>query len=535
MFEIFKYQNKRLRFHFLSIWILLYFWKCASNPPIPQPEPLPEPEPVVIIPDTVKIIPPSPPKEISIISVKYNINNMEIKWEKSIDPNFDEYRLLQSIGFKGTQDTIFSSKNINDMTLTLENFDPTKENYFWIDVKNITGLHTSGEKSTHDLEIKPPISSSLKTVEGKYDLKIQWSLNKDVDFDQYILMRSKTESMSNKEEIETFLVREDTTHILSLDSIYYYQIKTKDIWGLESLSNIIKGDYTISLWDKEYSMVETKKIDLSNQKLFGSIPSEIGRLLNLEILFLQNNFLSGSLPNQLWDLKNLRILNISKNQFRGNVPSEIHQVESLNEIWFSGNKFSGSLPFQIFTIKNITHINLSNNQLTGHISESVANLKNLVYLNLFDNKLVGSIPAELGECSKLEFLSLGRNNLSGTIPPEISKASQLESIALFENQLSGEIPIEILELKNLVYLGLFGNQFKGELSNEIFKNANLSYLRINNNKLQKVNYDSLCASGYNWDNSIYFDLSDNEFRDSIPECFSEPVFYEIYTSFKNKD
>ena len=40
-------------------------------------------------------------------------------------------------------------------------------------------------------------------------------------------------------------------------------------------------------------MVNTKKIDLVKNKLFGPIPKEIGKLFNLEVLLLQNNFLTG--------------------------------------------------------------------------------------------------------------------------------------------------------------------------------------------------------------------------------------------------
>ena len=84
-----------------------------------------------------------------------------------------------------------------------------------------------------------------------------------------------------------------------------------------------------------------------------------------------------------------------------------------------------------------------------------------------------------------------------------------------------------MELENLVYLGLFDNQLVGRVSNKIFDNSNLSYLRLNKNNLEKVNYDSLCESGYDWSNSIYFDLSENDFKEKIPECFSGPVFLKF--------
>ena len=512
--------------------MVLFLWRCASTPPPPPPPTAPEP--VVEKQEPPSVIQPSPPIGIKIQSVTYDRYEMVIKWEKSADVDFGSYRLLQTIGDGKGQDTIFVTSDISQTTFALEKFDPTKKNWFWVDVKNTTGLHTSGERKSNTLELEAPKSSNLQTLDGRYDLKIQWTMNKDDDFERYAIYRSSMADMKDKEKVKDVLLREDTIQVLSLDSVYFYQVETQDYWGLTSYSNVVKGDYQVKIWEEEYSIVQTKKIDLTSKKLFGRIPPEFGKLLNLEILLLQNNFLSGDIPEEFWDLRKLRVLNISKNQFGGKIPVDIHKANAMQEIWFANNNFEGNIPHQIFTLKNLTHINLSSNNLSGNVSEAISNCEQLVYLNLYDNNLIGSIPEEIGQLKSLEFLSLGKNQLTGEIPPEIAGAIKLESIALFENQLIGSIPIEIMELKQLKYLGLFDNQLMGRVSNQIFDKSELSYLRLNNNKLEKVNYDSLCKSGYDWDNSIYFDLSDNDFKEKLPACFSETVFYEIYSSFKDK-
>ena len=513
--------------------MVLFIWRCASTPPQP-PMPPPTPEPVVKKPELTPLIPPSPPRGLIVQSVTYDRDKMVIEWEKSEDTDFDSYRLLQAMGSGKDSDTIFVTNDINQTNFVLEKFDPTKENWFWIDVRNTTGLHTSGARKSNILELEAPKGSSLQTMEGRYDLKLQWTMNKDEDFERYTIYRSSMAEMKNKEKVKDVLIKEDTIQVLSLDSVYFYQVVTQDYWGLTSYSNVVKGDYQVKIWEEEYSIVQTRKIDLTSKKLFGTIPPEFGKLLNLEILLLQNNFLTGDLPEELWNLRKLRVLNISKNQFGGKIPVDIHKANAIQEIWFANNNFDGNIPHQIFTLRNLTHINLSSNRLSGNISESVSNLENLIYLNLFDNNLMGSIPSEIGELKNLEFLSLGKNKLTGKIPPEIAGADMLKSIALFENRLTGKIPIEVVSLKNLVYLGLFDNQLGGNISHHIFENSNFSYLRLNDNILEQVNYDSLCQSGYNWSNSIYFDVSDNDFKEKLPTCFSERVFYEIYSSFKDK-
>ena len=517
----------------ILILLVLVLFRCSSAPQPPPPSPQITKK-VEIKSETISLEPPSPPEQLRINFVKYNLNEMVIQWEASQDPDFEFYRLIQSVGTKDDPDTIFVTADIEKTKFTLNIFDPKIENWFWVDVKNSTGLHSSGPKKSNSLETQSPTSPTLKTVEGRHDLQIQWTVNNDNDFKKYTICRSRTSDMKNEEVLIDIFNRLDTNHVLALDAVFFYQIETVDRWGLSSRSNIIKGDYNVTIFGDGYSMVNTKKIDLIRKELFGTIPEEVGKLFNLEVLLLQNNFLSGTIPEQIWNLKKLRIINFSKNQLSGKIPQAIYQSNSIEEIWLANNNFEGEIPFQIFALNSLTHLNLSSNKLSGSINESVANLNKLVYLNLFDNNLSGHIPVEIGELKNLKFLSLGRNQFIGKIPPEIANASNLESIALFENQLAGGIPKEIMKLENLVYLGLFDNQLVGSVSNKIFDKSNLSYLKLNKNNLEKVNYDSLCKSGYDWSNSIYFDLSENDFEEKIPECFSEPVFYKIYSSFNNK-
>ena len=119
------------------------------------------------------------------------------------DSNFSSYNLLKSIDTVNDPDTVFITGDINRTTFKLEKFDPTLENWFWINVMNETGLNTSGMKKVIMLKFRL-LKVPVRTVDGKYDLKIEWTMNRDIDFEKYTILRSNNEQMKNKEKLKIF-------------------------------------------------------------------------------------------------------------------------------------------------------------------------------------------------------------------------------------------------------------------------------------------------------------------------------------------
>ena len=56
------------------------------------------------------------------------------------------------------------------------------------------------------------------------------------------------------------------------------------------------------------SKFKVTKLDLSWLNLTGEIPKEIGKLMNLEQLYLNNNQLTGKIPKEIGKLMNLEVL-----------------------------------------------------------------------------------------------------------------------------------------------------------------------------------------------------------------------------------
>jgi len=441
----------------------------------------------------------SHPQGVNIISVSYTVTEMTIEWEGATDQDFKEYKVLYSSIEGGDKDTIISYSDQSRTTHILTDFDPAQENWFWVDVLDICGLSTLSVGMTNEID-DAPTSSVLYPISLSDEFQIMWSKNNiDDDFSSYKLYQSFSEDMSNQILVYETNYRTDTTFVLSVDVLKYYQLVVEDIWGIQSKSNIEIGDYEIKIWGEYYSIVNTIELNLIENQLTGNIPPEIGILTNLTGLFLNYNYLQGEIPSEIGNLRNLTELHLGHNDLQGEIPPEI------------GN------------LVNLTHLSLWDNELTGSIPPEIGNLVNLIYLSLWDNELTGSIPPEIGNLNNLIFLSISENEINGQIPLELGNLIHLNSLGLFNNELTGSIPSEIGNLTNLTYLGLFNNELTGGIPSEIWELKNMEFFRLENNQLINDIPESLCELDFNWSNTTFFNISNNQFSPPYPECVEEYI------------
>ncbi|VFQ96771.1 unnamed protein product [Cuscuta campestris] len=85
-------------------------------------------------------------------------------------------------------------------------------------------------------------------------------------------------------------------------------------------------------------------LDLSHNKLEGSIPKELGSVYYLSVLNLGYNDLSGQIPQDLGGLKNVAILDLSHNKLNGSIPQTLTSLALLGDIDLSSNQLSGVIP-----------------------------------------------------------------------------------------------------------------------------------------------------------------------------------------------
>ena len=101
-------------------------------------------------------------------------------------------------------------------------------------------------------------------------------------------------------------------------------------------------------------------------------PSELGSMLNVELVCLQNQFLAGSLPTELGQL---RALDLRLNDMRLSrlMPSEMWLNEALHILHLGGNGIAGpfNLPLAMGRTTSLVDVRLQNMELTGSIPAQI--------------------------------------------------------------------------------------------------------------------------------------------------------------------
>ncbi|XP_024523265.1 probable leucine-rich repeat receptor-like protein kinase At5g49770 [Selaginella moellendorffii] len=230
-----------------------------------------------------------------------------------------------------------------------------------------------------------------------------------------------------------------------------------------------------------------------NPLITGLIPSELGRLSNLEFLSLQSCSFSGRIPAELGRLRRLRFLGLNSNRLDGSIPPELGLLTNCTWFDLSENNLSGELPVSSgiagVGLNNLTsaiHFHLNNNSFVGRVPEEISVLPNLIHFLVDSNSMSGEIPAALANLPSLEILRLDNNNFSGPFPnitrlsgtlheihirnnsftsfPDISSLSQLLFVSMGLNRFPPQALPSFSTLRNLQSLELDGSNLSGDPS-----------------------------------------------------------------------
>ncbi|KAL7229113.1 hypothetical protein ACSBR2_007749 [Camellia fascicularis] len=254
-------------------------------------------------------------------------------------------------------------------------------------------------------------------------------------------------------------------------------------------------------------------MNLSQNKLSGSLPTEVASLINLCHLDVSYNLLSSEIPSTLGHCTSLEMLRLGNNFFNGTIPSSLSFLRGLGELGLANNNLSGEVPVELGSLSKLAIVNIEANNLRGSISP-FTNLSSLRDLFLDRNYFNGSFPDGFDRLKNLQILALGINRLSGVIPASLFNHSSLTSFDVIVNQIQGSLPWDLgITLPNLELFSIAGNQFTGSIPVSISNASKLHELELDQNNLTGKIPESI---GNLSSNLKLLSLDNNQIFGSIP-------------------
>uniref|UniRef100_A0A6N2NFB4 non-specific serine/threonine protein kinase n=2 Tax=Salix TaxID=40685 RepID=A0A6N2NFB4_SALVM len=83
---------------------------------------------------------------------------------------------------------------------------------------------------------------------------------------------------------------------------------------------------------------------LSNNRINGTIPPEVGRLKDLHVFDLSRNNIMGTIPSSFSEMENLEILDLSSNNLYGSIPPSLEKLTFLSKFSVANNHLRGQIP-----------------------------------------------------------------------------------------------------------------------------------------------------------------------------------------------
>ncbi|KAI3510075.1 hypothetical protein L1887_25602 [Cichorium endivia] len=125
----------------------------------------------------------------------------------------------------------------------------------------------------------------------------------------------------------------------------------------------------------------------------GSIPPSFSRLTLLQDLRISG--LSNGTLDFIRDLRSLNVLMLRNNKIFGSIPSDIGEYVNLTQLDLSFNNLSGTIPRGLFILSRMSFLFLGNNSLTGTLPDVKST--RLVNIDLSYNELSGTLPSWVNE------------------------------------------------------------------------------------------------------------------------------------------
>ncbi|KAL7202454.1 hypothetical protein ACSBR1_034012 [Camellia fascicularis] len=315
----------------------------------------------------------------------------------------------------------------------------------------------------------------------------------------------------------------------------YFAMSDNNFGG--TLTEELIGNFSTSL----------SQLLMAGNKIYGSIPTAMGNLVNLQMIDLSFNQLTGNIPTDIVsNLQKLQILDLARNRFSGNIPSSFENLTLLTYFYLDENNFHGNIPSGLGKCQLLLGLGLGGNNLSGTIPQEITSLSSSMKhghgrfhavavsdtgtRNTVETRRRHACPPNLDTESKKEessllLLNVSQNYLTGSLPVEFGNLKNLEGLDVSKNTLSGNIPSTLGSCVQLTILNMEGNMFWGIIPSSLNSLRSLEELDLSRNNLSGTIPDYL--------ESFVFlkklNLSFNDFEGAVPEkgVFKDPTIVSV--------
>lgn len=199
---------------------------------------------------------------------------------------------------------------------------------------------------------------------------------------------------------------------------------SRDRAALEALYNATNG----TGWTNKTNWLSDRPLG----EWFGVSTDAKGQVTQLQ---LEQNTLNGSIPSELGNLTALQSLSLFENQLTGVPPASLGNLINLEMLWLASNRFTGPLPSWLSNLTSLGALSLAGNQFTGPLPSWMGNLTNLQDLRLQRNRFSDELPSSLGNLTRLTRLYLSMNKFSGALPSSLVNLAGLQQLLLDGTEL----------------------------------------------------------------------------------------------------
>ncbi|PKA53814.1 putative LRR receptor-like serine/threonine-protein kinase [Apostasia shenzhenica] len=364
--------------------------------------------------------------------------------------------------------SVFNLSSISDIYLGFNNMTGALPSFLFDQFPNLQSL------ILYSNNFYGPIPSSISNASYLYDIELfqnQFSgaIPSGLGNSPYLWWVELSDNQLEAEEDGHWRFMDSLTNCSNLNLL---ALEGNKLGGFlpSSLANLSPGMTTITI---------------GRNRIAGTIPDEIGKIVNLTTLKAHENLLTGTLPSSMANLRQMRVLNLEGNKLSGQIPASIGKLVQLNQLILNSNEFNGTLPASLSNLVNLQTLDLSSNRFSGEIPPELLDLKSLsIEMDLSNNLLSGPLPAEVGGLTSLNWLSVSNNKLSGEIPSAIGDCRSLEYLYLHGNSFQGPIPQSLGNLRALRELDLSKNNLSHEIPNFLGRFMLLQILNLSYNELE---------------------------------------------------